>query len=68
MIINYEYLTVRLANVLKMMNIKYEQDVLHVVVPVKGSRVYNHSMAYSITTRVREEFVEFQLEMRYKYL
>lgn len=66
--IDFEYLTVRLANVLKRMNILYEEDVLYIIIPSIGSRVSTYNGGYNITTKVRQEFLEYFTEMRFKHL
>lgn len=67
--IDYDWLTVRLGNILRNMNIFHEEDVLSVIIPDKGARVYTYGyMGATVSTRAREEFVEFQTEMRMKYI
>ena len=67
--IDFNYITVRLGNVLRNMNIFYEEDILSVIIPSYGSRVYTYGyMGATMTTKSRIEFLEFQTEMRNKHL
>jgi len=63
MLIKDAFITVRVINLLKYLDYKYEWEILHVVLPYGKSFGGNR-----VTARLLEEFNEFKLEMRMKYL
>lgn len=63
MLITEAFITVRVINLLKYLGYKYEWEILHVVL--------NHGKSHGghrVTAKLLEEFNEFKLEMRMKYL